>query len=205
MHKKIAGFMAAALLLAATDAGAQGAPSQRGVVLGVFGNLSALQLDEDGGTNAENGPGAGVMLGYGSASGLTGFIRGTYAGVTYEEEGGGDGTFALAIVELGARYGFSSGPDAKLRLYGELGLSGTALSDEAVLEGQEVDYTFAGPAILLGGGIEYDVSRSMAVDVGMALGKGRFTQLEVDGESADDFDELDFTTVRINAGIVIRL
>jgi opacity protein-like surface antigen len=208
VNKKIASVLGAALLLAAADASAQDVSPGRGVMLGAFGNLSAIQLDEDGGTQAENGPGVGVVLGYGARDGWTFFARGSFAGITYEEDDGseldGDGTYSLGIVELGARYGFGSGPNSALRLYGEFGLSGTALSDEATLDGEDVEFTFSGPAIMLGGGVEYDLNQSVAVDVGMILGKGRFTSLEVDGETFDDADELDFTTVRLNAGIIFR-
>lgn len=208
MNKKIASVLGAALVLAAADASAQEAPSSRGVMLGVYGNLSAIQLDEDGGTQAENGPGLGAMLGYGRRDGWMFFIRGNFAGITYDDDGtsgpDSDGTYALGIVEAGARYGLSSGPTGKFRLYGELGLSGTALADEAVIDGEDVDYTFAGPALLLGFGGEYDLNRNVAVDLGMILGKGRFTTLEINGETADDSGDLDFTTVRLNAGIVIR-
>jgi hypothetical protein len=206
VNKKIASVLGAALLLAAADAPAQ--DTSRGVMLGVYGNLSAIQLDEDGGTQAENGPGLGAMLGYGARNGWMFFARGNFAGITYEDDGSSDlesdGTYALGIVELGARYGLSSGPNAAFRLYGELGLSGTALSDEAVIDGEDVEYVFAGPALLLGFGGEYDLNRNVAVDLGMILGKGRFTTLEINGETADDSGDLDFTTVRLNAGIVIR-
>lgn len=208
MNKKIAGVLGAALLLASADAQAQDGPSTRGVMLGLYGNLSAIQLDEEGGTQAENGPGLGVALGYGARDGWTFFARGTFAGITYDEDDSSelddDGTYALGVVELGARYGFGSGPNSAFRLYGELGLSGTALSDEAALDGEVVDYTFAGPAIMLGGGVEYDLNRNVAFDAGMILGKGRFTTLEINGETADDSGDLDFTTVRLNAGIVLR-
>lgn len=208
MNKKIASVLAAALVLAAGDASAQDNGSARGIMLGAYANLSAIQLDEDGGTAAENGPGAAVVLGYGARGGWTFFARGTFAGITYEEDESSelntDGTYALGIVELGARYGFTGGPNTKVRLYGELGISGTALSDEGTLAGEEVEFTFAGPAILLGGGVEYDLNQSTAVDVGMILGKGRFTSLELNGEPIDDAEELDFTTIRLNAGIVFR-
>jgi opacity protein-like surface antigen len=204
VNKKIASVLGAALLLAAADASAQDVSPARGVMLGAFGNVSAIQLDEDGGTKPENGPGLGAMLGYGARDGWTFFARGSFAGITYEEDEGSDGTYGLAIVELGARYGFGSGPNSALRLYGELGLSGTALSDEITVEGQEAEFTFAGPAIMLGGGVEYDLNQSVAVDAGMILGKGRFTTLEINGETFDDAEELDFTTVRLNAGIIFR-
>jgi hypothetical protein len=207
VNKKIASVLGAALVLAAADASAQDAPSARQVMLGAYANLSAIQLDEEGGTQAENGPGLGAMLGYGRRDGWMFFARGNVAGITYDDDGSeldGDGTYSLGILEVGARYGLSSGPNAAFRLYGELGLSGTALSDEATLDGVDVEYTFAGPAILLGFGGEYDVNRNVAVDLGMILGKGRFTTLEINGETADDSGDLDFTTVRLNAGIVFR-
>jgi opacity protein-like surface antigen len=208
VNKKIASVLGAALVLGAADGSAQDAPSGRGLMLGVYGNLSAIQLDEDGGTEAENGPGVGAMVGFGLRGGWTFFARGTFAGITYQEVDGseldGDGTYSMPVLELGARYGFASGPNAALRLYGELGLSGTALSDEGTIEGQEVEFTFSGPAILLGGGVEYDLNRNVALDVGMILGKGRFTSLEINGETFDDAEDLDFTTVRLNAGIVFR-
>lgn len=200
----VRGLTIAALAAFATDASAQDRSSTRGVVLGAHLNSSSIQVDEDGGSDAETGIGLGVMLGYGFSDAVTVFLRGDFAQVEYEGEE--DESYVLGNVDLGARYIFGL-PSAALRPYVELGLTGTAVQDDVPVDGgRTVDVQLSGGALMLGGGLEYFFSRAASLDVGLVLGKGQLTDAQVDGESVgDEFPDTDFTTVRLNLGARIRL
>jgi outer membrane protein W len=194
--------LAAAALLAGPDhAAAQDRSSTRGLMLGVRANFSAIQSDEDGGSVAERGGGLGALLGFGVTEQISLFLRADAASIAYE--GDEDESYALANVDLAGRYSVGTASEA-LRPYFELGLSGTAIQDDVELDGQTFDVVYSGPALLLGFGAEYFLSPQAALDVGMALGKGRFTNLQVDGEEADDVEEIDFTTVRMSVGFTFH-
>lgn len=188
-----------ACICAAAPAAAQddAAPRSKtsGFTAGLHLNGSAIQLD--GGEEAENGGGMGLALGYGVSNKVTIFARVDGAAVEYED---GDGeTFTLAHLDLGGRYSFGSA-SAALRPFVELSLQGAGISDE--FEGSEV--TVSGGAFGFGGGLEYFFSRSLALDVGLAISKGEFTTATVDGDEVD-LDDLDieegFTTSRFNVGL----
>ncbi len=203
MKKRIAGIAAAGALLAAVSStSAQERSSTRGIVLGAHVNASAVQLDEEDGGEAERGVGAGLKIGYGVSDRLALFVRGDVANIAYA--GDDEGSFVLGNVDLGGRFSFGTSA-AELRPYAELGLSGTAVSDEVAADNETVDVVLSGAGLLLGGGVEYFFSRRSALDVGLGLGKGRLTSAEVNGETAEEFEDLDFTTIRLNLGITLRL
>lgn len=197
--------LATALLACATPAAAQDAFSTRGLVLGAHVNTSALQLDEDGGSVAERGFGAGVLLGYGFNDRLAVFARANgsriKSEVSADEE---EYTYGLGIADLGLRYSFGT-PGAQLRPYLEGGLSGTSVSvDFADVDGEDVNINLSGPGGFIGGGVEYFLNRAAALDAGMILGKGRLTDAEVEGEDVYGGEDLDFTTIRLAVGITFR-
>ena len=53
------------------------------------------------------------------------------------------------------------------------------------------------------GGIEYFVTRNVAIEAGLAVSKGVFTTAEVNGDRVEDPDE-DFTSTRLNLGITLH-
>lgn len=186
-----------ALAVTALPALAQDRSNTRGILLGVQGAAASIQLDEEGAGEAERGIGGGVTLGYGVTGNITVFLRGNLAAIDYSGE---EGSYDLSTVDLAGRYSFGTSA-AALRPYVELGLTGTAVRDE--IEGVEV--VLAGGGLNLGGGLEYFLQRNLALDIGLALGKGQITSAEVDGEDVGEFDNLDFTTTRLSAGLNLRL
>lgn len=206
MNKTVASAFAAALLAGASSAPAQQAFSTRGPSLGAHVNFSAIQSDEDGGSEAERGIGAGVKLGFGVSDQITIFVRGDFASVSYAAEVAelDADAYTLASIDLGGRYSFGAGP-VPLRPYAELGLSGTAIQDKLNLDDDiYYDATYSGGGLLVGFGLEYFLNRNVALDAGLLLGKGRLTNFEIDGESFDGAEDLDYTTVRMNLGFVVR-
>ena len=204
MKKTIVSMAAAAMLLAgAGDAAAQERSSARGFLLGAHLNASAIQLDEDEGTDAENGIGGGAVLGYGFSERIALFLRLNGAGISGDSENGEDATLTLASLDLGGRYSFGS-TAAALRPYVELGFSGTGLGFETTIGTQTGDLVFAGTSIFGSAGLEYFFTRKAALDVGLTLGKGRFTTVTFEDESEDLPEAVDFTTSRIIIGINFR-
>lgn len=205
MKNIIVSVLAAAALLAGADDAEAQASKTRGFMVGIRGNASAIQSDENGGSEAERGLGFGAQLGFGVTGNITLFLRADAAAMSYEpDQPGDDGEYALAIVDLGGRY--SVGTSAQqLRPYAELALSGTAIADEVLIQGQTYEVAYSGGALMIGGGIEYFVSRSLALDVGMQLGKGQLTTVIIDGEEVEeDVEATDFTTVRLSVGFTFH-
>ena len=199
MRKLVVTMAAAtALLGAASGVSAQERSSTRGVLLGAHLSATALQLDEDGAGDAERGGGLGITLGYGFTDRFSLLLRLAGANISYA--GDADGSYGLGDVDLGGRYSFGS-TAAALRPYAELGVSATAVTD--TFEGEDV--TFSGGGVFVGGGLEYFFTRKVALDAGLVLGKGKFTTVDVSGTTSDDFEDLDFTTTRINLGVSFRL
>ena len=205
MKKTIVSMAAAAVLLAgAGQAAAQERSSTRGLLLGAHVNATAIQLDEDGGTDAENGIGGGLILGFGFSEQFSLFLRGDGASISEDSDTGEDGSFTLVNLDLGGRYTFGT-TAAALRPYAEAGFSGTGLGFERPDGTQSADAVFSGAGLFLGGGLEYFFTPKAALNVGLAVGKGRFTAVTVDGGEAEDLDEdQDFTTSRLSIGVSFR-
>lgn len=201
----VSALAAAALLAGAERAPAQELSSTRGFMVGLRGNASAIQSDEDGGSEAERGLGLGAQLGFGFTNNISVFLRADAAAMSYDtDEAADDGEYVMAIVDLGGRYSFGTAAQ-QLRPYAELALSGTAIADELLFEGQTYEVTYSGGALMIGGGLEYFVSRNAALDVGMQLGKGQLTTVTIDGEEVeDDVEATDFTTVRLTVGFTFH-
>ena len=197
--------MLAAAALVAGPASAQEAFSVRGPSLGAHVNFSAIQSDEGEGGSAERGIGGGARLGFGVTDRITVFLRGDVASVSYEEEVEelGAESYTLANIDLGGRYSFA-GANAALMPYVELGLSGTGITDELTIEGETFDVRYSGGGVLIGFGLEYFLNRNVALDGGLMLGKGRLTNFEIEGEPFDEAEDIDFTTIRMNFGLVFR-
>jgi hypothetical protein len=202
-HTTLGAAITAALLACATPSAAQDSFSTRGFVLGAHLNTTALQIDEDGGSKAERGFGAGVLLGYGFNDRISAFARLDGASINYDDDLEEDGSYAMGIADLGARYSFCT-PGTALRPYVEGGLSGTAISEDVALDGETYSLTFSGPGVFIGGGVEYFFQPKAALDAGLILGKGRFTTAEIDGDTFDEVEDLDFTSIRLSVGITFR-
>jgi hypothetical protein len=189
--------LALVALVAAAPAAAQSAEAPlarsttRGFALGAHLNGSSIQLGGSG-SDAESGGGIGLMLGYGVSNRITLFARTDVAEVDYT---GVEGSYTLAHVDLGARYSFASAARS-LRPYVEASLQGAGVTDE--IEGDDV--SISGGGFGIGGGLEYFFNPKLALDVGLGVTGGNFSNAKVNGESVEDIDE-DFTSSRFNIGI----
>jgi len=165
---------AASTALAAESAAAQLGGAERsgtrGPVVGINLNGSALGAERDEFRDAR-GAGLGLSLGYGVSGALSLFLRTDLA-------------YRVGHVDLGAHYSFA-GPAAALRPYVEAAVTRAGTIQD--------DRSSAGTGLTAGAGVEYFLSRSVALDIGLAHSRGRFTTGMLDGG--------DFASTRLNVGI----
>lgn len=180
-----------AVFSAGTAAAQHEAPAASRFVVGM--HLTGTTIPDGPHEASRNrGGGAGLSLGYHVDDRLTLFARSTRA-------------YRFGSVDLGARYRFG-GQGAALRPYLEVAATRAASSSalEVYENGLPVEGTrhTRGLGFTAGTGVEYAVTRTLGIDVGLAVSAGSFTTGEFRGE---DFaiDER-FTTARVNVGFTWR-
>jgi opacity protein-like surface antigen len=133
-------------------------PDTRGLSVGVHLNRTAVNFQFD--SDDVPGAGGGVTVGYGLTNRLSAFAR---ASTGYQS----------TQVDLGARYRFGS-PNGVLRPYVEGAMTRIGASREGS------GFTEAGSAwgtgATVGAGVEYFVSRNLAIDAGVVHTRGRFSE-----------------------------
>jgi opacity protein-like surface antigen len=168
--------------LAVGPAGAQvGSPQPlsgtRGLTLGLDLNGSAIgTAGSSAGT--PRGAGLGLSLGYGVSERVSLFAR---ANVAYQ----------IGHLDVGARYSFG-GTAARLRPYveGAFTRTGTTALTNPLAEARSRSH---GYGLTGGAGVEYFVSRRVALDLGVSHSRGRFTAGTFDGDA--------FSSTRLNIGV----
>lgn len=164
-----------------------------GVSLGIFLNGSALK--GEGADEVESGAGLGLHLGYGFHRNASVFARANVAAM--EPPGGGEG-YALAHADLGLRYSFG-GPRSAVRPFVQGAVGGRSL---AVDLGSEGTLEARGLGFTAGGGLEYFFSRSLALEAGLSLSIGEFSEGRIGNNRWADLDEsVSATTSRFDIGL----
>jgi hypothetical protein len=185
---------AAALLLVvaapALAAAQDGTERTAGFQLAAY--VSGTGAMYEGADEADSGAGLTVRLGYG----FTGRIA-AYASASGASMESGD--YTLAHADLGARFLLT---DRRLRPYVQAALSGRAASIRIFDEVFEM--RGVGPTV--GGGFEYGVGRSAALDVGMSYTFGKFTETRFGGGPWEKIgsDAPGSSTVRLDVGMMWR-
>ena len=169
-----AAFAAGSAHAQAGSVPAQSGP--RGPVLGLDFNGSALGIP--GGTaGTPRGAGLGLSLGYGVSERVSLFAR---ANVAYR----------IGHLDVGARYSFG-GAAARLRPYVEGAF--TRMGTSAFAGPLDEPSRSHGYGATGGAGVEYFVSRHVAIDMGLSHSRGRFTAGALDGDR--------FASTRLNLGV----
>ncbi|HEY0151320.1 MAG TPA: outer membrane beta-barrel protein [Longimicrobium sp.] len=150
--------------------------STRGLGVGVSFNASAVGVGAP--REANTGSGVGVAIGYGVNDNLSFFARTNYA-------------YRSSHLDAGVRYSFGS-PRAALRPYAELAATRVGTTPA---EG----FRSTGYGATAGVGVEYFVSRKLALDVGVVHSEGRFTSREIAGEPVEG--TFRFASSRLNIGL----
>jgi hypothetical protein len=190
-----------ALALAAVLAGTLSTPAlaqqsnTAGLNLGLFLNGTAAQVED----SDENDTGGGVSLhlGYGFSQSFQLFARAAASAI--ESEGFADDQFALAHFDVGGRFSFGSTATA-VRPYVQAAFSGRAASFDL---GSEGTLDVRGSGLSAGGGLEYFLSPSLAIEGGLSFTFGEFNEGRLDDGDWVDLEETAFemNTTRFDVGI----
>jgi hypothetical protein len=182
-------FAVAALAFAPASLSAQRAYGYGNVASGtegfslgahILGSAVSFSGDDDAGS------GIGLSVGYGFSPSTSIFVNADAADI--------DG-ITFANVDLGVRYTFGSDTD-EWRPYAGAALTGMSLSADVRGETTSIN----GGALSVLGGVQYFFSPSVAADVGVVLGSGRFTEARVGGKLAGT-GSLDATASRVMVGL----
>ena len=158
---------------------------------------------QNGAFNTAFGAGAGVMLGWGFNSVFSAFTSLDLAKQNTAPADVPQGSWGLAHMELGARANLPLGTTATIPYvtasFGQRALAAQATFDD----GEKTDVSLSGRYFGLGAGIEHAFSRTMAVDAGVDVGFGKFSQVKVGGdETTDDVDPT--RSIRMRLGVTWR-
>lgn len=182
----------ALLLMAATPALAQRS-STNGFNIGLHLNGSSITIEEFGFDDETNsGGGGGLVLGYGFGERAALYLNFDGAAINADEAD----EYTLGHGDLGVLLHFGS-PYAALRPYVDLGLTGRV----ATFQTDIGDVNISGGALTVGGGLKYFFTPGLALDAALKLSFGQFTEVELNGRTAD-IDDIDANTGRFNIGLV---
>lgn len=159
-----------------------------GVLLGLRLNGSSISVENEDQT--DSGPGVSGIIGYGFTPAVAAYIKATGASMQPDE---GD-SYGLGHFDIGVRFSFNGGGSMWVP-YANAAYGGRAASFD--LGGETLDVS--GTAFTVGGGLQYFFNRGAAVDVGLNMSFGDFTEAEVAGSTADI--EINATTARFDLGI----
>lgn len=192
-----AALLASHFLFAAPLAGQRS--TTRGLHLGFHLQGASLQVED---ADPSGGGGAGFRVGYGFNRIFTLYFEAD--GVTVEA---GDpdvfaGNWTLGHAEIGARFHFANSLRAWVP-YLEVALGGRSatVKDVVALNQAWEDVDVTGGAFSLGGGIYVYFSETLALEVGLKVSSGQFTQIDLGPISVQNLD-IDAQSSRFKVGIV---
>lgn len=150
----------------------------------------------------DEGGGLGVKAGYGFNRIVTVFLAIDAAAVNVENSPDLTGDWALAHVDIGARFHFANALRRWVP-YLEAAVGSRVVGvNEGTSNGQTVrDTSFNGGAFTIGGGLNIYMSQNLALDLGLKVSNGEFTQIDVGAVSVGGLD-IDATSTRGGLGIV---
>ena len=184
-----------ALLFSTADNAQAQRSNTRGIFLNAHLNAASIGYDEDE-FDTQTGGGLGVQIGYGVSNLITLFL-GVDGSVMSNDDV--EDSFTLTHVDLGAQFNLGK-PRSAARPYGVIALTfrqATFEFDNA--NAPEVD--FSGGGLTLGGGLKYFLSRALALDVGLNLTFGQFSDVEVGGVTINNALDINATSGRLAVGL----
>jgi hypothetical protein len=187
-------------LLALTSGSAVHAQDVRshtqGFLLGLDLNGASLDV-EDG--DKESGGGGGLTIGVGVSRMVQLFLRGDLSAIDISNPDI-QGSYGLILIDLGVRVSFG-GPEHRFVPYVLGALTGmTASADVEVGPVLSTNVKVTGGGATLGGGFQHYFKPGLALDVGLLLTTGSFTDVEV-GSLSREIDELDASAARLDVGL----
>jgi len=171
----------------------------RGLNLGVHLQAASLTLESG---ESDSGGGMGFRVGYGLNRIVTLYFEADGVSVDSENSDVIQGTWKLGHVDLGARFHFASTLRSWVP-YLEVAVGGrTASVTDVGANGVDLpDFSRNGGAFSFGGGIYAYFKETLALDVGLKLSGGEFTEVRIGALSQNNLD-LDASSTRFKIGIV---
>lgn len=184
-------------LLSAGSLHAQSSNAGLMLNLHLLGNgVTLVGADRD----AETGGGLGVALGYGFNDRVALYLNVDGAAVEYEDDSAPDDTYSAVTADLGVRMNFGN-EGMKLRPYINAAFTGFAVVEEFEVAGETLETTLSGGGLTVGGGVQYFLTPSLALDAGLQATQGAFTDARVDDEDEELDAGVAFATSRVQLGI----
>ena len=190
---------ALALFLVAVPAAAQESTT-RGFTVGL--HLTAASLSVEGGDDERNNAGGGgLYLGYGVNRRITIFVQGDGGQFDNESTDNIEGEWTMGHFDVGVRFNFAN----SLRkwvpfLQGALGYRVVGVNDPVVDDVPRNELSFSGAGLTLGGGVDFYLSESWALDLQLLWTGGNFNTLRIDNVSMNDLD-FEANSSRLNLGV----
>jgi hypothetical protein len=194
---------AVGLLLCATSAHAQLAPEIRSHTRGIFldAHLNGSAMTTEDSNTTESGGGIGFGVGYGFTPSFALFLNFDAASMT---GAGSDPDYNLGHLDLGGRYTFG-GSAARWRPSVDAAVGVRVAMWENMDFGGfgRGDVELSGTAFNVGGGVGYYFNPSLALNMGLRLGFGSFTDLKIDNStfSLEGDERIRATTSRVSVGL----
>jgi hypothetical protein len=191
------------LLACAASAHAQLAPEIRSHTGGVFLNahLNGSAMSVEDGNTTESGGGIGFGVGYGFTPSFAVFLNLDAAAMTGADN---DPDYSLGHLDLGGRYTFG-GSAARWRpsIDAGVGVRVAIWDDMAFGQSSTSDVELSGTSLFIGGGLGYYFSPSLALNMGLRLGFGSFSDMKIGNMtiSLEGDDRISATTTRFNVGL----
>lgn len=154
------------------------------------------------GEEGDGGGGVGIRAGYGFNRIFTLYLE--MDGITVDSENAEDfqGTWSLGHVDLGARFHFANSLRSWVPyLEAALGYRGAEVKDVAVGGDEGGEVTINGSSFSLGGGMMFYFKQTFALDLGLKVSSGEFTEIEIGALSIGGLD-VDATSTRFKVGLV---
>lgn len=194
---RAAGLLLASLLLLfiAAEAHAQRGSNTQGIYLNVHLNGTSISYDEDEfflQDDSHSGGGGGIEIGYGVTRLVTLYLGLNGSSISTDAV---EDAYTLAHVDLGAQFNFGAGRNRAVP-YADVAL--TARQATIGLVGDDLE--IRGGGITLGGGLRYYLSRVLALDGGLALTFGTFSEIER-GRVTIEIDDFSAVSARLAVGL----
>ncbi|MFC1660940.1 outer membrane beta-barrel protein [Gemmatimonadota bacterium] len=192
--------VSALLLVAGTESLAGQSSTTRGLNLGF--HLQGASLSIEGDDAADEGGGAGIRIGYGFNRIVTLFAELDGAVISVKDAENLSGDWGMAHVDLGARFHFAN----SLRrwvpyLEAALGFRSVGVDDAIVSTEATESVSFNGGSFSLGGGLGLYLTQTFALDFGLKVTSGEFTEVDLGNVAVTNLD-IDATSTRFSLGIV---
>ena len=200
-HAKLALLPLAALaLFVAAESAATQESTTRGFTIGLHG--TGASLDPQGaGNDRESAGGGGMFLGYGVNRRITLFIQGDGAKFDNLTTDNVAGEWTMGHFDFGVRFNFANSLRKWIPfLQGALGYRAVSVDNPIVDSVARTELSITGAGLTLGGGVDFYLSESWALDLQLLWTGGEFNTIRVDNVSVSGLD-FDATSSRLNLGV----